>query len=145
MKPFLYFLSLITFSGAFANETMNVGQKTPVSDYQAVQVKNTLTKKSKDLQNCWLEYLKVKNSLKKGNIIVDWRVSVKGETTKVEIVKNDFNDENFGNCIIKKIKTYDFPPPKQDEYIAHTFSFATDEELLKMKNSPVEIHKSVGK
>ena len=145
MRLCAYFLTLTSFSSAFSKETMSVGQKTPVSDYQAVQVKNTLTKKSKDLQDCWLEYLKTKNALKKGNIVVDWRVSAKGETTKVEIVKNDFNNEAFGNCLMKKVKSYDFPPPKQDEYIAHTFSFATDEELSKMRNSPLEIHKPEGK
>ncbi len=95
------------------------------SPYEAKQVKNTLTKHMSELQPCYLEFLEKKPKNTEGKIDVDWYVKTNGEVERAEVITSNFEDKVIGECVVKKLSSWNFPPPPGDKsvYITHSFFF----------------------
>ena len=93
------------------------------SPYEAKQVKNTLTKHMSELQPCYLEYLKKKPKNTEGKVDVDWYVTTNGKVEKAEVVTSSFDDKAIGECAVKILSNWEFPPPPGDKsvYVTHSF------------------------
>lgn len=154
----IHFISIFLLSAPVLAQNLtpqNNTKKDATTPYQAREVRNTLQKKSKDLQACWLGYLDQKKAKKEsvktvGRIKVDWFMDKDGtiRKKKVDIVENSFADtaagEKFGECLVEKVKKIEFPetPDGKGQYIEYTFSFATEEKLKEMREKPIEIIKT---
>ena len=154
----IFLISILMLSSLVLAQNMpqqNNPKKDAVTPYQAREVRNTLQKNSKDLQQCWLGYLDQKKAKKdsvknSGRIKVDWFMDKDGtiKKKKVDIVENSFADSDagkkFGDCLVEKVKKIEFPetPDGKGQYIEHTFSFATEEKLKEMQEKPIEIIKT---
>ncbi len=95
------------------------------SSYETKQVKNTLTKHMSELQPCYLEYLKKKPKNTEGKVDVDWYVTTNGKVEKAEVVTSSFDDKAIGECAVKILSNWEFPPPPGDKsvYVTHSFFF----------------------
>lgn len=94
-------------------------------------VQNTIHKKILDLQKCYLEYLKKNidpsNSIK--SVQLDWQISPNGRVIQPELVLSTAGDPALPACLVRKIKSYRFPPPptSRNFYVSHTFQFKKEE------------------
>lgn len=98
--------------------------------YLLREVKNTIVKNAKTLQECWFEFLKTNPELKRGSVYLDWSIKTDGTPMSVEVIRSDFNNEPMNQCLTAKIQTFTFPPPPFDQtkYIEYTLSFEREED-----------------
>lgn len=98
-----------------------------VDPYIKDQVKNTITKKSGELLDCYRVYLDRTNAKEKkeGKVTMDWQVDIDGTVISPEIVGSAIPDDAFAQCLVEKIKKWNFPSPpfNQKKYVEHTFNF----------------------
>lgn len=106
--------------------------KAAVDPYQAKQVKNTLTKQSKNLQSCYLDYLKSSPKQTKGQVKLDWQITKEGTVLDAGVVFNAFQNKNLSECLVKKLASIHFPPPPYgNHYIEHSLYFQTEADFNK--------------
>jgi hypothetical protein len=108
------------------------------SPYEAKQIKNTLTKHMGELQPCYLDYLAKKPKDTEGKVDVDWYVKTNGSVEKAEIVTTTFEDKTVGECVVKILSSWNFPPPPGDKnvYVTHSFFFR-DINKPQQSNAPI--------
>jgi hypothetical protein len=82
-----------------------------MSPYHNKEVKNTITKHTNKISQCYNQYLETKPEMEVGKIHVDWQIEPSGSPTKVGLVFSSFNSESLHNCIIREISSWEFPPP----------------------------------
>ena len=97
----------------------------------ANQVKNTIIKGYRGIQECYNKFLDGKPPKTDGRVTIDWEVQKDGSVSTPQLVSSDFADEGLVSCMVDQIKSYDFPAPPFGikKYVAHTFVF-------KMKTNP---------
>lgn len=95
------------------------------SPYEAKQIKNTLTKHMSELQPCYLKFLETKPKDTEGKIDVDWYVKTNGEVERAEVITSSFENKEIGECVVRTLAKWNFPPPPGDKsvYITHSFFF----------------------
>jgi len=111
------------------NEPLNIpGGKPEADPYIAKQVKNTIVKRAKYIQECWLEELKRKPEQNEIKIEMDWQIKATGEVIDSEIVQPQEMNKTFSSCLISRIKKIKFPPhdAKVPKYIVHKFTFSKE-------------------
>ena len=99
--------------------------KKDADPYLSKQVKNSIIKRFRDLQDCYNTYLEAKTPIKSGVVKLDWQIDQDGNSYENGVVRNDFHNENFGKCLSSKIKAIKFPPPPMGipKYVEHSFAF----------------------
>lgn len=139
-------LKQITASGSIAssisNETINAPKaKTPTGKdgqeadpYEKEQVKNTIVKNSKLIQECYLDWLKSNPKAESVTVKIDWTISPNGSVDSPQVVDSSA-EQPMNDCLVNKMKTIEFPQPPEGRpfYVAHKFSFKTETLLEKEK------------
>jgi hypothetical protein len=99
------------------------------SPYHAKEVRNTITKRQKILQTCYLNFLKTKPEKTDGTLHLDWMIQSKGDVTKVEVIRSELDNEPFLKCLTSEIAKWKFPPPPAGSptYVDHEFNFKKTE------------------
>ena len=108
-----------------SGDSKKVELKTP---YEQNQVRNTIGKYNADIQKCYLKHLEKPNAISLGRVQIDWQISPSGETLSPQVVSSNMNDQEFGNCIVEKVKTFKFPPPPSDKPVYTTFTYVFHKE-----------------
>jgi TonB family protein len=93
------------------------------SPYEQNQVKNTIVKNNPLIQECYLAHLKKEKALTSGKVQVDWQISPQGETLMPQIVTSTLDDSDMDQCVLEKVKTFQFPPPPSDKPVYTTFTY----------------------
>lgn len=103
----------------------------PVDPYVNRQVKNTITANARDAQKCFNDYIEGlgekadrPDTLKAGEVHLDWTVKRSGKAQDARTVFSPFNHEGFEKCLKKAVESWDFPPPDLDTYAEHRFRFS---------------------
>jgi len=93
------------------------------SPYEQNQVRNTIVKNNASIQECYLNHLNIKDAVTSGKVQVDWQISPQGETLNPQIVTSTMDDKAMDQCILDKVKTFQFPAPPSDKAIYTTFTY----------------------
>ncbi len=107
-------------------------KKSDVSPYVANEVRNTIAKKWKEMNECYNKFLESTPTPKitEGVISVDWQVDADGEVISPEIVTSQIHHPVLEQCLISKIKSWRFPPPPptgRNAYVLYKFNFKKTE------------------
>jgi TonB family protein len=94
--------------------------KTP---YEQNQVRNTIVKNNQIIQECYLKHLEKENAIGTGRVQVDWQIAPSGNTLNPQVVTSTLDDKDMDQCIVEKVKTFEFPPPPSDKPIYTTFTY----------------------
>lgn len=99
--------------------------------YESYHVQNTISKKSSNLQTCFIDYVNRKPDRTKGYVFVDWQIDSSGDAFKAEKIGASIGDETFYSCIIDTVNSWEFPPPPSGKtaYTSYKFRFASQEEM----------------
>lgn len=114
------------------NPTGKDGQE--VDPYEKEQVKNTIVKNSKTIQECYLDWLKSNPKKEFISVKIDWTISSSGSVDNPQIVDSTA-EEDMNTCLLNKMKSLSFPIPPEGRpfYVAHKFAFKTEALLEKEK------------
>ena len=114
--------------------------KVSESNYLKNEVKNSITKITPSLNECYSGYLAKSPARKDGAIRIDWLIEDSGNSRRIEVISNDLGDANIAVCIQGAIRTLRFPPHIEPKpvYVSHQFNFgaAPKRESPKMVNTP---------
>ncbi|MBP9682434.1 MAG: hypothetical protein KBD76_13590 [Bacteriovorax sp.] len=101
--------------------------------YKEENLVKAIRDNAKILQTCYLAYLDKKPEIKEGVMNILLKVEESGQISEVKITKDQFQNLDFENCLIKKIeKFYLSPPPLGiNRYLAHELGFKSEETALK--------------
>ena len=92
--------------------------------YIAGPVKNTIVKRSGEIQECYKVFLaKGLKGKTDGAVKVDFSIDTDGKALNPEVVFSELNDKDFGKCVTSRISAWRFPEPDMQKYVAHTFTF----------------------
>jgi hypothetical protein len=102
------------------------------SSYEQNQVRNTILKNNKSVQECYLKHLEEKDSVTSGKVQVDWQISPDGTVLSPQVVTSTMKSKNLEDCILARLKAFNFPPPPSDKpvYTTFTYSFRKEGESL---------------
>ena len=98
--------------------------KQPVDQYIANEVKNTIIKHAREIQECFNTFIAKTPKKTDGILKVDWRINTGGRPVKPAVVYNELGDPDFGACVTGRIAAWEFPRPLIEKYVAHTFKFS---------------------
>ncbi|MFM8314253.1 MAG: AgmX/PglI C-terminal domain-containing protein, partial [Deltaproteobacteria bacterium] len=93
------------------------------SPYEQNQVRNTILKNNKTIQECYLKHLDQKEAKTSGKVQVDWQIAPNGEVLTPQVVTSTMNSKNLEDCVLSKVKTFSFPPPPSDKPVYTTFTY----------------------
>ncbi|MCP4750804.1 MAG: AgmX/PglI C-terminal domain-containing protein [Proteobacteria bacterium] len=97
------------------------------SAYTRNQVRNTITKKWREMQTCYNRFLDSTPNpeVTDGRIKVDWRVTAEGKMLSPEVVASDLHHAILEGCLLSRIETWQFPPPLsgRETYVVYKFTF----------------------
>lgn len=101
--------------------------------YEKEQVKNTIIKNAKKIQECYTAWLATTPTKLKTDIKIDWTILPDGSVQNPQIIDSSAVEMNA--CLIGKVSDIEFPLPPEGKsfYVAHKFSFNTEENLAKIK------------
>lgn len=104
------------------------GGKSDVSPYVKNEVRNTIAKKWKEMNDCYKRFLEATPppQTTDGVVSIDWQVDADGKALSPEIVSSQINHPVLEACLISKIKTWRFPPPPltgRNAYVLYKFNF----------------------
>jgi|APSaa5957512622_1039677.scaffolds.fasta_scaffold96215_1 TonB family protein len=99
-----------------------------VSPYVKNEVRNTIAKKWKEMNDCYNEFLKSTPPPKvtDGMVSLDWQVDSNGEVISPEVVASQINHPVLEKCLVSIVKTWKFPPPPpigRNAYVLYKFNF----------------------
>ena len=117
----------IVYRPAPETESPPADRRSASSDYSKNQVRNTITKKWREMQQCYNQFLASDPKPEKtdGRIKVDWQVTAEGKVISPEIVTSEINHPGLEECLISRIRSWQFPPPPsgKNTYVVHKFNF----------------------
>lgn len=82
-------------------------------------------KNSDEIQNCYNELLAKSPPRDEGSVLVNLTVKKDGAVDRLNLVKTDFDDPSFNDCLLSKIKATRLPASEDRAgvLIAHRFNF----------------------
>jgi len=118
---------LLADSSSFSNA--DKGRSRETSPYHAKEVRNTITKKQKLLQTCYLNFLKTKSKKTDGTVHLDWMIQPNGHVKDVEVISSELGNQLLSKCMTSEIAKWKFPPPPAGSptYVDHEFRFKKTE------------------
>jgi hypothetical protein len=93
------------------------------SPYEQNQVRNTILKNNKLIQECYLKHLEQKDAKTSGKLQIDWQIAPSGETLSPQVVASTMNSKTLEECVVTKVKAFNFPAPPSDKPIYSTFTY----------------------
>lgn len=93
----------------------------------------TIRDNAKDLQVCYFDLLADKPKIMEGLLEYILKVEEDGKISEAKLIKNEFEDDDIGLCVTKKLLSYHLAPPPYgiNRYIAHTLAFKSEETAKK--------------
>ena len=112
-------------------------------EYKEKVLIKTLFDNAKDLQKCYFELLDKKPKISEGVMDMLIKVEEDGSISQVRITKNEFQDNDMGECVADKVKTYFLAPPPFgiNRYISHSLAFKSEETAKKEAEERAEKNK----
>ena len=102
-------------------------------EYKEKVLLKVIRDQAKDLQVCYFALLEKKPKISEG--ILDYIIKVEedGRISEAKLIKNEFEDDDMGSCVTKKILSYYLSPPPYgiNRFIAHTLAFKSEETAKK--------------
>ncbi|MBL7663761.1 MAG: hypothetical protein JNM93_01415 [Bacteriovoracaceae bacterium] len=102
-------------------------------EYKAKQINPLIQTEAKNLQACYFAYLDTKPTIEENSMKILMQIGEDGKILKVQITRNGFENETFGDCVASKLSgQYLEPPPYGiNRFISHDLSFVKEETALK--------------
>lgn len=118
------------------NTTTIVHDSGKLTESYKAEVAGVIRDHARDIQSCYLEFLKNKKDVPEGKFSFIVHIEDSGEVTKFDVTKNEL-DESMKDCLKTKIMSYRFTPPPAgiNKYISHSLSFKSEESALKEKEA----------
>ena len=113
-----------------AQNTVATGDSAKLGkEYKEKVVVKVIQENAKDIQKCYLDYLAQNKELTEGTLDLLFKVEENGMISEVAITKNDFKNQEMGDCVSEKMKNYYLSPPPLgiNRYISHTLAFKSEE------------------
>lgn len=123
------------------SKTMTGKDGNEADPYEKEQVKNTIIKSAKSIQECYTKWLESKPQKQFANVKIDWTIMPDGKVKGAQVIESDTDVMNA--CLADKVNAIEFPPPPEGRsfYVAHKFSFKTEELLEKEKKEREEMER----
>ena len=93
-------------------------------------VKNTIVKHAKSIQSCFLSLIESTPELpERGKVLVDWQIDPVGKVFEAGVIRDEFSNKEFQDCLKTNIGGIVFPAPPSGRsiYVDHTFLFKKEE------------------
>ena len=142
----LVMLAALAYLGYELTETRRVNQELVQQLLQARQqsggsggryeaylkgaVKNTIVKHTGTIQSCFLKLIESNPDIpESGRVLVDWQIDSGGKVFEAGVIRNEFSNKEFQNCLGAKIGEIVFPATSSGRsiYVEHTFVFRKEE------------------
>ena len=107
------------------------GSEQGQESYLKGAVKNTIVKNAESIQSCFLKLIESTPDIpESGRVLVDWQIDSKGKVFDVGVVRDEFSNKEFQNCLGTKIGEIIFPipPSRNTVYVEHTFLFKNEDK-----------------
>ena len=94
-------------------------------------VKNTIVKHAKSIQSCFLKMIESSPDIpESGKALVDWQIDPGGKVFEAGVIRDEFSNKEFQNCLGTKIGEIVFPatPYGRSVYVEHTFLFRKEDK-----------------
>jgi hypothetical protein len=93
-------------------------------------VKNTIVKHAGSIQECFLSMIERSPEIpESGKVLIDWQINSEGKVFGAGVVRDEFSNKEFQDCLREKIGEIIFPAPPsvRPVYVEHTFVFKKEE------------------
>jgi len=107
------------------------GSEQGQESYLKGAVKNTIVKNAESIQSCFLKLIESTPDIpESGRVLVDWQIDSKGKVFDAGVVRDEFSNKEFQNCLGTKIGEIIFPipPSRNTVYVEHTFLFKNEDK-----------------
>jgi TonB family protein len=90
------------------------------------EIIETVQKYNNDAKDCYLALLD-KDKTAEGKVKIRMLIDLKGKVSASRIEENSFKDKTLGNCLMERMKAWQFPKPRGGEIVsaAYPFEFKT--------------------
>ena len=90
------------------------------------EIIETVQKYNDDARNCYLAQLE-KDKTAEGKVKIRMLIDLKGKVSASRLEQNTFKDKSLGQCLMDKMKAWQFPKPRGGEIVsaAYPFEFKT--------------------
>ena len=99
-------------------------------NYLKSAVKNTIVKHTGTIQSCFLKLIESNPDISEsGKVLIDWQIDSGGKVFEASVIRDEFSNKEFQNCLREKIGEIIFPAPPsvRPVYVDHTFVFKKEE------------------
>ena len=93
-------------------------------------VKNTIVKHAGSIQKCFLSMIERSPEVPvSGKVLLDWQIDPSGTVFEAGVVRDEFSNAEFQDCLETNISRIVFPnpPSRNSVYVEHTFVFRKEE------------------
>ena len=94
-------------------------------------VKNTIVKHAGSIQECFLSMIERSPDIpESGKVLLDWQIDSSGTVFGAGVVRDEFSNKEFQDCLREKIGEIIFPTPPsvRSVYVDHTFVFKKEDK-----------------
>ena len=77
------------------------------------------------IQHCYKQLLLQKPERTQGKVVMDWQINEKGRVFGAGVIRSDFRNQPFEQCLTSTVRSILFPGPPSGmiKYVEHTFRF----------------------
>ncbi|SVB77185.1 uncharacterized protein METZ01_LOCUS230039 [marine metagenome] len=93
-------------------------------------VKNTIVKHAGSIQKCFLSMIERSPEVPvSGKVLLDWQIDPSGTVFEAGVVRDEFSNAEFKDCLETNISRIVFPnpPSRNSVYVEHTFLFRKED------------------
>ena len=93
-------------------------------------VKNTIVKHAGSIQKCFLSMIERSPEVPvSGKVLLDWQIDPSGTVFEAGVVRDEFSNAEFQDCLETNISRIVFPnpPSRNSVYVEHTFLFRKED------------------
>ena len=94
-------------------------------------VKNTIVKHAGSIQECFLSMIERSPDIpESGKVLLDWQIDSSGTVFGAGVVRDEFLNKEFQNCLGTNISriVFPIPPSRNSVYVEHTFLFKNEDK-----------------
>ena len=94
-------------------------------------VKNTIVKHAGSIQECFLSMIERSPDIpESGKVLLDWQINSEGKVFEAGVVRDEFSNKEFKDCLETNISriVFPIPPSRNSVYVEHTFLFKNEDK-----------------
>ena len=94
-------------------------------------VKNTIVKHAGSIQECFLSMIERSPDIpESGKVLLDWQIDSSGTVFGAGVVRDEFLNKEFQNCLGTNISriVFPIPPSRNSVYVEHSFIFRKEDK-----------------